>query len=129
MPSPRKSLRPRSASRPEPKFDSAWATAGEIAAAVTAGRTSAATVVEDALARITQRDPVLNAFTDVLADRAEPADARERAEFAWICRLKGLHAGAVRQYELAFKKEPKLADDLAGVTPKPRQNALVGGGR
>jgi aspartyl-tRNA(Asn)/glutamyl-tRNA(Gln) amidotransferase subunit A len=70
MPSPRKSLRPRSASKPEPQFDSAWATAGEIAAAVTAGRVSAATVVEDALARITQRDPVLNAFTDVLADRA-----------------------------------------------------------
>jgi AtzE family amidohydrolase len=70
MPSPRKSLKPRSASKPEPVFDTAWATAGEIAAAVTAGRVSAATVVEDALARITARDPVLNAFTDVLAERA-----------------------------------------------------------
>jgi tetratricopeptide (TPR) repeat protein len=50
---------------------------------------------------------------DVLADRDPPADARERAEFAWVCRARGLHAGAVRQYDLAFKKEPKLADDQA----------------
>src|SRR5262245_35872631 len=63
MPSPRRS------SKPEP-FDSGWATAGEIATAVAKGRVSAATVVEDALARITARDPVLNAFTDVLAERA-----------------------------------------------------------
>jgi len=88
MPSPRKSLKPRSASRPEPPFDSAWATAGEIAAAVTAGRTSAAMVVEDALARITQHDPVLNAFTDVLADRA-----RKRAAAVDKGKKKGPLAG------------------------------------
>jgi aspartyl-tRNA(Asn)/glutamyl-tRNA(Gln) amidotransferase subunit A len=64
MPSPRRS------SRPEASFDSGWATAGEIAAAVAKGRVSAVTVVEDALARITARDAAFNAFTDVLAERA-----------------------------------------------------------
>ena len=63
MPSPRRS------SKPEPAFD-AWATAAEIAAAVTAGRVSALQVTEDALARIMARDPVLNSFTDVTAERA-----------------------------------------------------------
>jgi Asp-tRNA(Asn)/Glu-tRNA(Gln) amidotransferase A subunit family amidase len=82
MPSPRRS------SRPDPLFDSAWATAGEIAAAVTAGRVSATTVIEDALARITQRDPVLNSFTDVLADRA-----RKRAAAVDAAKKKGPLAG------------------------------------
>src|SRR4029077_8935356 len=77
-----------SASRPEPQFDSAWATAGEIAAAVKVGRVSAATVIEDALARITQRDPVLNSFTDVLADRA-----RKRASAVDKGKKKGPLAG------------------------------------
>ena len=70
MPSPRRS------SRPEAEFDSAWVTAGETAAAVAKGRISAVSVVEAALARITARDPVLNSFTDVLAERAR---ARARA--------------------------------------------------
>ena len=48
-------------------MDTGWASATEIAAAVTGGRVSATAVVEDALARITARDPVLNSFTDVLA--------------------------------------------------------------
>jgi aspartyl-tRNA(Asn)/glutamyl-tRNA(Gln) amidotransferase subunit A len=51
-------------------MDTSWATAAEIAAAVTAGRISAAQVMQDALARIAQRDPVFNSFTDVLAERA-----------------------------------------------------------
>jgi 1-carboxybiuret hydrolase len=64
MPSPRRS------STAEPAFDSAWAGASEIAEAVTAGRVSALRVTEDALARVMERDPLLNAFTDVLAERA-----------------------------------------------------------
>ncbi|WP_158930213.1 AtzE family amidohydrolase [Acidisphaera sp. S103] len=43
----------------------------EIAAAVTSGRTSATAVVADCLARIDRLNPVLNAFTAVLADRAK----------------------------------------------------------
>ena len=46
-----------------------WATAAEIAADVNVGKTSAASVVEGALARIRERNPALNAFTAIL-----PAD-------------------------------------------------------
>ena len=71
MPSPRPSL------RPEPvTFDTSWSTASEIAAAVTSGKTSALAVIDDALARISERNPVLNAFTAVTAERAR---ARARA--------------------------------------------------
>jgi aspartyl-tRNA(Asn)/glutamyl-tRNA(Gln) amidotransferase subunit A len=42
----------------------------EIAAAVTSGRLTASAVVDDCLARIERLNPVLNAFTAVLADRA-----------------------------------------------------------
>jgi AtzE family amidohydrolase len=50
--------------------DTAWMTASEIAAAVAAKKVSARAVVEAALARIADRNPVLNAFTDVTAARA-----------------------------------------------------------
>jgi AtzE family amidohydrolase len=51
-------------------MDTAWAHASEIAAAVRDGRTSATAVVRAALARIADRDRVLNAFTAVLHERA-----------------------------------------------------------
>src|SRR5260370_29947972 len=82
MPSPRRST------KPDPVIDTAWASASEIAAAVKTGQVSAARVVEDALARITARDPVLNAFTDVLADRA-----RQRASALHSEKKKGSLAG------------------------------------
>src|SRR5260221_6160266 len=63
------SLRPSSRPNPAP-FDTSWSTATEIAAAVTSGKTSAAAVVEDALARIGERNTVLNAFTVIAAERA-----------------------------------------------------------
>ncbi len=47
-----------------------WATASEIAAAVTSGAQSAVATVESALARIEARDGTLNAFTSVVAERA-----------------------------------------------------------
>ena len=50
--------------------DLRWSTAADIAAAVGAGRTSAVSVVEAALARISARDPVLNSFTAVTERRA-----------------------------------------------------------
>ena len=49
---------------------SSASSAAAIAAAVSAGRRSAREIVGDALARIAARDPALNAFTDVTADRA-----------------------------------------------------------
>ncbi len=50
--------------------DLSWATAAAIAQAVGAGRASALGVVDDAFARIEERNPTLNAFTAVTADRA-----------------------------------------------------------
>src|SRR5262245_2318495 len=50
-------------------MDTAWLTAGDIAAAVADGRTSATAVVKAALARI-KRDQVLNAFTAITEERA-----------------------------------------------------------
>src|SRR5215471_15488537 len=52
-------------------MDAAWTHASEIAAAVSEGRTSASAVVSAALARIAELNPVLNAFTAALAERAE----------------------------------------------------------
>lgn len=50
--------------------DIAWQSAAAIAAAVNAGRMTARAVTEATLARIAARDGVLNAFTDVTAERA-----------------------------------------------------------
>ena len=47
-----------------------WASAASIAAGVAGGTLRAADVVETALATIARRNPVLNAFTDITADRA-----------------------------------------------------------
>jgi 1-carboxybiuret hydrolase len=47
-----------------------WASAGRIAAAVAAGRTTVAAIIKDALARIVERDKALNAFTAVTRERA-----------------------------------------------------------
>jgi AtzE family amidohydrolase len=60
----------------------------EIAAAVTSGRTTATAVVADCLARIERLNPVLNAFTAVLADRA-----RARASTIDSAGTKGPLAG------------------------------------
>ena len=50
--------------------DLAWATSAEIARAVGAGQASAASVIEDALARIARLNPTLDAFTAVTPERA-----------------------------------------------------------
>ncbi|HEY5378987.1 MAG TPA: AtzE family amidohydrolase [Pseudolabrys sp.] len=50
--------------------DLSWATSAEIARAVASGKSSALNVVDDALARIEEHNPALNAFTAVTADRA-----------------------------------------------------------
>jgi 1-carboxybiuret hydrolase len=47
-----------------------WASAARIAAAVVAGKTTAAAIIERALARIAERDKALNAFTAVTSERA-----------------------------------------------------------
>jgi Asp-tRNA(Asn)/Glu-tRNA(Gln) amidotransferase A subunit family amidase len=79
-------LSPRRSSRPD--MDTEWASAIEIATAVKEGRVSALSVTEAALARIMERDPVLNAFTDVVAERA-----RKRAAEVDADKQKGPLAG------------------------------------
>jgi 1-carboxybiuret hydrolase len=56
--------------------DFSWASAAEIAQGVAAGETSALNVVDDAFARIEEKNPTLNAFTAVTVERAR---ARARA--------------------------------------------------
>src|SRR5258707_2355862 len=73
-------------------MDSAWAQGSEIAAAVRQGRTSASAVVRAALARIAADDPVLNAFTAVLEERAL-ATARALDTALLEGRELGPHAG------------------------------------
>ena len=71
----------------------AWAQASEIAAAIREGRAKASDVVAAALARIGQCNPVLNAFTAVLGERAvakaaaidkAPANARAALPLAGV---------------------------------------------
>ncbi|MEJ0017845.1 MAG: AtzE family amidohydrolase [Acetobacteraceae bacterium] len=59
--------------------DHAWSSAAAIAAAVTRGDTTASEVVDATLARIDQRNPVLNAFTAVTANRAQARAAAKPA--------------------------------------------------
>src|SRR5471032_2134249 len=72
--------------------------ASEIAPAVKGRRISALSVTEAALARIARHDPVLNAFTDVTADRAR---ARARAVDAAIA--AGQNAGPLAGVPFAVK--------------------------
>ncbi|MEH2480657.1 AtzE family amidohydrolase [Nitrobacteraceae bacterium AZCC 2146] len=68
---PMKSSRPVSM-QPDPvtKANGEWLSASDIAQAVAVKKMSALSVTEAALARIAKHDPVLNAFTDVTAERA-----------------------------------------------------------
>src|SRR5208282_4006942 len=69
----------------ETAIDFTWSTAANIVTAIGAGRTSALSVVEAAIARIRARDPLLNSFTAVTEQRAllraqALDDARARGE-------------------------------------------------
>lgn len=68
--------------------DPAWSSAADTAAAVKSGETSASAVVESALARISELNPLLNAFTAVTAERA-----RARAKSVDAARAAGKPLG------------------------------------
>jgi AtzE family amidohydrolase len=89
--------------------DTSWATAAEIAGAVMAGKTSAHAVVEAALSRIAERNPLLNAFTDVTADRA-----RASALAIDSARKRGDAVGPLAGVPFAVKN----LFDVAGVTTR-----------
>jgi len=87
-------------------MDTSWTSASEIAKAVASGTISAVDVVEAALVRITERDPVLNSFTAVTADRA-----RKRAKSIDLARAKGQPLGPLAGVPFAVKN----LFDIAGI--------------
>ena len=123
MPSPRRS------SRPDPEMDTSWTSGAEIAQAVTAGKVSAVQVTEDALARIMARDPVLNSFTDVLAERA-----RKRAQAIDAARAAKQPLGPLAGVPFAVKNlfDVEGLPTRAGskinraLAPSPHDQPLIG---
>ena len=89
-----------------PSADLGWSSVGDITAAVAAGRASATGVVEATLARIRERDPLLNSFTAVVEQRAL---ARARA-IDDAC-AKGQKAGPLAGVPFAVKN----LFDIAGL--------------
>jgi aspartyl-tRNA(Asn)/glutamyl-tRNA(Gln) amidotransferase subunit A len=80
------------------RFDPIWASAGAIAQAVTRGEVSAGEVVGATLAQIAERNPLLNAFTDVVAHRA-----RLRAAMLDEARANGRALGPLAGVPFAVK--------------------------
>src|SRR5229473_6660979 len=78
--------------------DLTWASAAEIAGAVSSGEVSAIEVIEATLRRIAALNPVLNAFTDVTAERA-----RARAAAIDARRAKGEPLGTLAGVPFAVK--------------------------
>ena len=66
------------------------ASANAIAAAVADGKTSASGVIDQALARIDQRNPVLNAFTAITAERARTRAAAIDVARAYDLESRGI---------------------------------------
>src|SRR5713226_3497438 len=102
--------------------------ASEIAQGVAGGRMSAVSVIDAALARIAKHNPVLNAFTDVTADRAR---AKARAIDAAVA--AGQSAGPLAGVPFAVKNlfdvqglstraGSKINRELA---PSPRDATLI----
>jgi aspartyl-tRNA(Asn)/glutamyl-tRNA(Gln) amidotransferase subunit A len=116
--------------QPEPAVQAydGWPAASEIAPAVLARKMSALAAVEAALARIAAHNPVLNAFTDVVADRAR---ARARAIDAAVAAgmnpgpLAGVPFAVKNLFDvegLATRAGSRINRDLA---PSPRDATLV----
>jgi aspartyl-tRNA(Asn)/glutamyl-tRNA(Gln) amidotransferase subunit A len=109
-------------------FDYARASALDIAHAVARGEVTAASVVEAALARIAADNPVLNAFTDVTADRARARaaaiDAR-RTRGESVGPLSGVPFGVKNLFDvtgLPTRAGSKINRELP---PAARDSALI----
>ena len=109
---------------PASEFD--FATAADIASAVAAGRISATHIVEGALARIREHDPVLNSFTAVTEQRA-----LARAEAIDGKRAKGEKLGPLAGVPFAVKNLfdmaglPTLAGSKINRTDPPAKRDAV----
>ena len=83
---------------------------------MTRGKVTAAQVVDDALARIRERDPQLNSFTDVVADRA-----RDRARAVDACEdERPARRRTLRGQEPVRRERPA---DARGLEDQPRARA------
>src|SRR5579864_3600701 len=108
--------------------DFAWDSAAIIAAAVAAGRVSATHIVEATLARIRERDPLLNSFTAVAERRA-----LARAQALDAAQAKGERLPPLAGVPFAVKNLFDVAGlpTLAGskinrdLPPAPRDAALI----
>jgi amidase len=96
------------------------------ARAISAGELSAVELVEACLARIEAHDPLLNAFTNVLADKAR-AEAADRDE----ARRREDHLGPLHGVPVAIKEENDVAGAVttfggsANRTPKLRDGHVT----
>jgi 1-carboxybiuret hydrolase len=108
--------------------DFAWDSAANIAAAVTAGRVSATHIVDATLARIRERDPLLNSFTAVTERRAlaraQALDA-ERAKGEQLPPLAGVPFAVKNLFDVAGL--PTLAGSKINrdLPPAARDAALI----
>ncbi|HMG79190.1 MAG TPA: AtzE family amidohydrolase [Xanthobacteraceae bacterium] len=108
--------------------DFAWDSAATIAAAVTAGRVSATHIVEATLARIRERDPLLNAFTTFIEQRAQAralALDAARAKGETLPPLAGVPFAVKNLFDVAGL--PTLAGSKINrdLPPAPRDAALI----
>ncbi len=109
-------------------YDPSWASAAEIAGAVSSGEVSAIEVIEATLRRIAERDRALNAFTAVTAERA-----REKARAIDAARAGGGALGPLAGVPFAVKNLFDVAGlpTLAGAkinrdrAPAPRDATLI----
>jgi 1-carboxybiuret hydrolase len=108
--------------------DFAWDSAASVAAAVAAGRVSATHIVEATLARIRERDPLLNSFTAVTERRAlacaNALDAA-RAKGEKLPPLAGVPFAVKNLFDVAGL--PTLAGSKINrdLPPAPRDAALI----
>jgi aspartyl-tRNA(Asn)/glutamyl-tRNA(Gln) amidotransferase subunit A len=116
--------------QPEPAVQAGdgWPSASEIAHAVSSRKMSALAATESALARIAANNPVLNAFTEVVADRA-----RTRARAIDAAVAAGKNPGPLAGVPFAVKNlfDVKGLPTRAGskinrdLSPAPRDATLV----
>ena len=108
--------------------DFAWDSAANIAAAVTAGHVSATHIVEATLARIRERDPLLNSFTAVTEHRALARaraidDARARGER--LPPLAGVPFAVKNLFDVAGLSTLAGSKINRDLPPAPRDAALI----
>jgi aspartyl-tRNA(Asn)/glutamyl-tRNA(Gln) amidotransferase subunit A len=108
-------------------MDTNWASALEIARAVASGSVTALAVTEAALARIAKRNPELNAFTTVTAERARAraqAIDRDRAAGKPLGPLAGVPFAVKNLFDVAGLPT-RAGSKINGDLPPAKRDATV----